>query len=79
MPSGDRQHCVSLQCQESLLILVKKKKRELEVCWKEWGWEGCAGCGILPSVSTIRALFLQIQNYFCIYYKITIGSVPASG
>lgn len=27
----------------------EKKKKELEVCWKEWGWEGWAGRGFLPS------------------------------
>jgi len=63
MQNSDRQHCFSSQCQKYLLILKKKKKRELEVCWKEWGWEGCAGCGILLSVVINQSLFLQIQNY----------------
>lgn len=66
---SDRQHWCSSQGQECLLIL-RGKKRELEVCWKEWGWEGWAGRGILPSVVRIQSLFLQIQNSLCIYYRI---------
>lgn len=41
------------------------KKRELEVCWKEWGWEGWARRGILQvpvSANTEFSLYL-LQNY----------------
>lgn len=48
------------------------KKRELEVCWKERGWEGCAGRRVPLSVIITQSLSLQIPNYSCIYYKITL-------
>lgn len=62
--SGFRQHWYSSQGQECLLIL-REKKRELEVCWKEWGWEGWARRGILQvpvSANTEFSLYL-LQNY----------------
>lgn len=64
----------------------EKKKRELEVCWKEWGWEGWAGRGILlsPCFSKYRIisvfitelpLFIAVFNYYFIF--ITRGFIQA--